>query len=153
MNYKERLESCGVGWPKLSRPDLPFAPTRRIGDTLYVSGQIPEVADEIAYIGQVGKEIDIETALQSAKVCAANIVYWVEKALGGDLDRVVHLAKLNIFINAVPGFTAYSQVGNGASEIMNVVFGERGEHARCAIGMAGLPANVPVEIDAVFQVR
>ncbi|MFT4505997.1 RidA family protein [Caballeronia sp. 15711] len=152
-SYTEKLEGCGVDWPQLSRPDLPFSPTKRIGDFLYVSGQIPEVVGEVAYVGRVGQEVDIETALNSARICAANIIYWVDNALNGDLDRVVQLAKLTIFINAIPGFTAFSQIGNGASEVMNAVFGERGEHARSAIGMAGLPANVPVEIEAVFHVR
>ncbi|SDA91621.1 RidA family protein [Mesorhizobium qingshengii] len=153
MSYKQRLEACGIDWPTLSRPDLPFAPTIRVGDVLYVSGQIPEILDDIPSTGQVGREIDLEAAQKSARVCAANIIYWVDKALDGDLDRVVQLAKMNIFISAVPGFTDYSQVGNGASEVMRAVFGSRGEHARCALGMGGLPANVPVEIDAVFHVR
>lgn len=151
--YKKNLQSCGVTWPELSRPDLPFAPTKRVGDVLYVSGQIPEVLNDIPYIGKVGEEIDVETALHCARLCAANIIYWVDQALEGDLDRVVQLAKLTVFINAVPGFTAFSQIGNGASEMMNVVFGERGEHARSALGMAGLPANVPVEVEAIFYVR
>jgi enamine deaminase RidA (YjgF/YER057c/UK114 family) len=151
--YKQKLEACGVEWPELYRPDLPFAPTKQIGEVLYVSGQIPEKSGDIAYVGQVGGEIDIGAALQCARLCAANIIYWVDRALEGNLDRVVQLAKLTIFINAVPGFAAFSTIGNGASEVMNAVFGERGEHARSAVGMAGLPANVPVEIEAVFYVR
>jgi len=151
--YQSKLQSCGIEWPQLTRPDLPFVPTRRVGDMLYVSGQIPEVLNDIPFIGQVGAEIDVDTALQCARICAANIIWWVDRALDGDLDRVIQLAKLTIFINAIPGFCAYSLVGNGASEVMNTVFGERGEHARSAIGMAGLPANVPVEIEAIFQVR
>lgn len=152
-DYRKNLEACGIAWPELARPNLPFAPTKRIGDVLYVSGQIPEAAGEIAFTGKVGAEIDIETALESARLCAANAIYWVSDALGGDLDRVVQLAKLTIFINATPGFTTFSQIGNGASEIMNAVFGARGEHARSAIGVAGLPANVPVEVEAVFHIR
>lgn len=65
----------------------------------------------------------------------------------------MQVAKLNIYVNAVPGFTSYSLVGNGASEVLNSVFGTRGEHARCAIGIGGLPANDPVEVDAIFHVR
>lgn len=151
--YRKHLEDLGIEWPKLSRPNLPFSPTRRIGDVLYVSGQIPEVLSDIAFVGKVGQEIDMERALQSARICAANAIYWVDQALDCDLDRVVQLAKLTIFINAVPGFSAFSQIGKGASEVMNAVFGERGDHARSAIGVAGLPANVPVEVEAVFQIR
>lgn len=153
MNYKERLQACGFEWPVLNRPDLPFAPAKRIGTMLYVSGQIPEVRGEIAHVGRVGRDIDAEVATTSAALCAANIVYWACEALNGDLDRVVQLAKLTVFINAIPDFTAFSEIGNGASAVMNAVFAERGEHARCAIGVGGLPANVPVEVDAVFHVR
>lgn len=153
IDYKQRLADCGIAWPELDRPDLPFTPARRIGDVLHVSGQIPEVHGKIAFSGKVGEKIDIETALQNARICAANVIYWVDHALEGDLDRVLQLAKLTVFINAVPGFTAFSQVGNGASEVMNAVFGARGEHARSAIGVAGLPANVPVEVEAIFHIR
>ncbi|MBJ6133960.1 RidA family protein [Ochrobactrum sp. Q0168] len=152
-HYEDRLAACGIDWPQLSRPELPFSPTTKVGNILYVSGQIPEKGDNIAHIGQIGREIDIETALESAKLCAANVIFWANAALDGNLDRVVRLVKLTVFINAVPGFTAYSQIGNGASQIMNAVFGERGNHARSAIGVAGLPANVPVEVEAVFHIR
>lgn len=152
-HYKDKLAACGIDWPNLARPDLPFSPTTKVDNFLYVSGQIPEKGSDIAYVGQVGRDIDIETALESAKLCAANIIFWANAALDGDLDRVVRLAKLTVFVNAVPGFTAYSQIGNGASQVMNAVFGERGEHARSAIGVAGLPANVPVEVEAVFHIR
>ncbi|MDH7788560.1 enamine deaminase RidA (YjgF/YER057c/UK114 family) [Ochrobactrum sp. 19YEA23] len=152
-DYKEKLAACGIVWPNLTRPDLPFSPTTKVDNFLYVSGQIPEKGSDIAYIGQVGGEIDMETALESAKLCAANVIFWANEALDGDLDRVVRLAKLTVFVNAVPGFTTYSQVGNGASQLMNAVFGERGAHARSAIGVAGLPANVPVEVEAVFHIR
>lgn len=153
MTYRQRLEALDIAWPELARPDLPFAPAVRVGDIIYISGQIPEVGDDIRDIGQVGAEFDLASAQKSAQLCAANVIYWLDKELGGDLDRVIQIAKLTIYVNAVPGFTGYSQVGNGASEVMNAVFGARGEHARCALGMGGLPANVPVEIDAVVHVR
>lgn len=152
-SHREKLAACGLDWPELSRPDLPFSPTIEINNFLYVSGQIPERGADIAYVGQVGREIDAQTAYESAKLCAANIIFWANEALGGDLDRVTQLVKLTVFINAVPGFSNYSQIGNGASQVMQTVFGDRGEHARSAIGVAGLPANVPVEVEAVFYLR
>lgn len=153
MNYRARFEACGVSWPELSRPNLPFIPAHIVGDFLYVPGQIPELGSEIAATGKVGAEVDVEAALQCARICAANVIYWANHALGDDLDRVIKVAKLTVFVNAVPGFAGFSQVGNGASEMMNAVFGDRGAHARSAVGMAGLPANVPVEVEAVFQIR
>ncbi|MEO5760040.1 MAG: RidA family protein [Mesorhizobium sp.] len=153
MSYRKKFEELGVAWPSLERPALPFSPTVRVGDIIYVSGQIPEIGADIAATGQVGREIDLATARYAARLCAANIVHWLDKALDGDLDRVVRFAKLTVYVNAIPGFTSYSEVGNGASEFLLHVFGERGEHARCALGMGGLPANVPVEADAIVHVR
>ncbi|MCF1480301.1 RidA family protein [Agrobacterium vitis] len=97
--YKKRLEDLGIEWPKLSRPNLPFSPTRRLGDVLYVSGQIPEVLSDIALVGKVGQEIHMEAALHSARICAANAIYWVDQALDGarrwraqPCDAVIHLS-------------------------------------------------------------
>jgi enamine deaminase RidA (YjgF/YER057c/UK114 family) len=152
MEYRKRLEQLGMAWPSLERPDFPFAPVVRVGDIVYVSGQIPEVGSDVV-AGQVGKEIDLAGAREAAALCGANIVYWLDKELGGDLDRVVRIARLTVYVNAVPGFDAFSQIGNGASEFFLKMFGARGEHARAALGMAGLPANVPVEVDAIVHVR
>src|SRR5262245_24206243 len=139
MTYRKRLEELGIAWPRLERPDLPFAPAVRVGDIIYVSGQIPEAGNDIVATGQVGGEIDIAQAQRMAQLCAANVIYWLDKQLDGDLDRVLRIAKLHVYVNAVPGFAAYSQVGNGASELLLKVLGERGEHARSALGMGGLP--------------
>jgi enamine deaminase RidA (YjgF/YER057c/UK114 family) len=153
LSYRKRLEELDIAWPSLARPDLPFAPAVRVGDIIYVSGQIPEVGDGSVTKGQVGAGIDLASARRSAQLCAANVIYWLDKELEGDLDRVLKIAKLTVYVNAVPGFADFSQVGNGASELVLKVFGERGRHARCALGMSGLPLNVPVEIDAVVHVR
>jgi len=153
VTYRTKLEEAGMGWPALMRPDLPFAPAVRVGDIVYVSGQIPETADGAVVTGKVGRDIDLAGAQRSAALCAANVIYWLDRHLDGDLDRVVRIAKLTVYVNAVPDFTGFSQVGNGASELMQKVFGDRGEHARCALGMGGLPLDVPVEVDAIVQVR
>ena len=153
MEYRKRLEGLGIAWPNLRRPDFPFAPVVRVGDTVYISGQIPEIGNDIVVTGQVGREIDLAAAQNAAALCGANIVYWLYKELDGDLDRVARIAKLTVYVNAVPGFDAFSQVGNGASVFFLKLFGARGEHARAALGMAGLPANVPVEVDAIVHVR
>jgi enamine deaminase RidA (YjgF/YER057c/UK114 family) len=93
------------------------------------------------------------TAQRAAQQCAANVVFWLAKILEEDLDRVTRVAKVTVYVNAAPGFSRYSEVGNGASEVFLKLFKERGEHARAAVGMAGLPLNVPVEVDAVAHVR
>jgi enamine deaminase RidA (YjgF/YER057c/UK114 family) len=151
--YQQRFQELGMPWPQVIRPDLPFSPAVRVGEMVYVSGQIPEVGPDIAFTGRVGHDIDLETAKKAAELCAANVIYWLHRELDGDLDRVVRFAKVNVYVNAVPGFSDYSLVGNGASELLLKIFGTRGEHARAALGMGGLPVNVPVEVDAVVQVR
>lgn len=151
--YQQRFQELGMSWPQVTRPDLPFAPAVRVGDLVYVSGQIPEIGTDIAFTGRVGQDIDVETAKKAAALCAANVVYWLHQELDGDLDRVVRFAKVNVYVNAVPAFSGYSQVGNGASELLLKIFDARGQHARAALGMGGLPLNVPVEVDAVVQVR
>lgn len=153
MSYRKTLSELGIDWPALASPDLPFAPAVRVGDIVYVSGQIPETADGAVLTGKVGHDMDLAGAAKSAALCAANVVYWLHEALGGDLDRVVRIAKLTVYVNAAPDFTGFSQVGNGASEVMRALFGGRGEHARCALGMGGLPLGVPVEVDAIVHVR
>ncbi|MDA4634444.1 RidA family protein, partial [Escherichia coli] len=90
---------------------------------------------------------------QAAAMCAANILFWLSRELDGDLSRVVQVAKITVYVNAVAGFSDYSTVGNGASELLLKVLGDKGRHARAAIGMAGLPLNVPVEVDAIIHVR
>ena len=149
----DKLREYGYELPQPKAPVATYIPVTRTGDIIYVSGQIPEVGDDIVATGQVGAAIDVPKAQRIAGICAANVIYWLDKELGGDLDRVLKFAKLTVYVNAVPGFAQISQVGNGASDVLLKVFGERGEHARSALGMGGLPLNVPVEIDAVVHVR
>lgn len=151
--YRERFRALGQDWPQVERPDLPFAPAVHVGDIVYVSGQIPERGADIVVTGRVGDAVDLEAARKAAALCAANVVFWLDQVLDGDLDRVERIAKVTVYVNAVEGFTRHSEVGNGASELFRAVFGSRGEHARAALGMGGLPANVPVEVDAIVQVR
>jgi len=152
MDYKEKLAERGYDWPDVSQNDLPFEPLMRVGDMVYVSGQIPEGGEEILVTGQVGPEVSADAARRAAGHCAANILFWLERELG-DLDRVERIAKVHVYVNAAPGFSGYSEVGNGASDVFRAVLGERGRHARSALGMSGLPVNVPVEVDAIVHVR
>ncbi|MBP0578232.1 RidA family protein [Labrys sp. LIt4] len=149
----ERFHEIGLTPPNVARADLPFAPCVRVGDILYISGQIPERGDDIAVIGKVGEGVSLDEAREAAELCAANALFWLDRELRGDLDRVVRIAKVTVYVNAAPGFSQISQVGNGASELFLKILGTRGEHARSALGMAALPLNVPVEVDAIVHVR
>jgi enamine deaminase RidA (YjgF/YER057c/UK114 family) len=151
--FRDRFGQLGYAWPDILPASLPFVPATRIDKIVYVSGQIPEIGEEIAFIGKVGDAVSIEDAKKAAEICAANILFWLSRELGGDMDRVVQVAKVTVYINAVAGFSDFSAVGNGASELFLNVLGDKGKHARAAIGMAGLPLNVPVEVDAIIHVR
>ncbi len=153
MSHIERFAEIGLQWPQVEAPDLPFSPAVRIGDIIYVSGQIPEVGDAIVSTGKVGGDVGLEQAQQAAAHCAANIIFWLHKVLDGELERVVRVAKVQVYVNAVAGFSDYSKVGNGASDVFRKILGAAGDHARSSIGVAGLPANVPVEVDAIVHVR
>jgi enamine deaminase RidA (YjgF/YER057c/UK114 family) len=152
-SFRDRFEQTGLTWPDIAPADFPFAPAIRVDNVVYISGQIPEAGEDIAYTGKVGETISLEEAKQAAAMCAANILFWLSRELDGDLSRVVQVAKITVYVNAVAGFSDYSTVGNGASELLLNVLGDRGRHARAAIGMAGLPLNVPVEVDAIIHVR
>lgn len=151
--FRDRFEQTGLTWPDIAPADFPFAPAIRIDNIVYISGQIPEVGEDIAYTGKVGEAVSLEDSKKAAAICAANILFWLSKELDGDLSRVVQVARITVYVNAAAGFSDYSTVGNGASELLLKVLGDRGRHARAAIGVAGLPVNVPVEVDAIIHVR
>ena len=152
MHYTEKLAEFGYDRPDVALNGMPFEPLVRVGDIIYVSGQIPERGEDILVTGQVGQDVSAEAAHRAAGQCAANILFCLERELG-DLDRVERIAKVHVYVNAAPGFSGCSEVGNGASEVFRAVLGERGRHARSALGMGGLPVNVPVEVDAIVHVR
>lgn len=153
ITFRHRFREIGLVWPDIGRADLPFAPSVRVDNIVYISGQIPEIGEEVAMVGTVGDTIGLPAAQKAAELCAANVLFWLDKELEGDLDRVVRIAKITVYVNAIAGFREISQVGNGASELFLKVLGARGEHARSALGMAGLPLGVPVEVDAIVHVR
>lgn len=150
--FRERFEEIGLTWPAITPADFPFKPAIRIDNIVYISGQIPEIGENIAFTGKVGDAVSIEDAKKAAEICAANILFWLSEELAGEISRVVQIAKVTVYINAVAGFSEFSAVGNGASELLLNILGNRGKHARAAIGMAGLPLNVPVEVDAIIHI-
>ncbi len=151
--FRGRFEEIGLKWPAIAPADFPFEPAMRIDDIVYISGQIPDIGEDIAFTGKVGETVRIEDAKKAAEICAANILFWLSKELDGDITRVMQVAKVTVYINAIAGFADFSAVANGASELLLKILGDKGKHARAAIGMAGLPLNVPVEVDAVIHVR
>ena len=149
----ERLKDLGIVLPRPVQPLATYVPYRWSGSLLFISGQIPLQNDALPYLGKVGVDLSIEQGQAAARLCAINILAQVNAALNGNLDRVDACLKLGGFVNCAPDFSAQPTVINGASDLMVDVFGDKGRHARAAVGSNALPRNVAVEIDAIFQCR
>jgi enamine deaminase RidA (YjgF/YER057c/UK114 family) len=149
---EERLKELGVELPRASTPGANYVPWVRSGALLFLTGQLPQWNGERRFIGKLGREFQIVEGQQAARLCALNLLAHLREALDGDLDRVVRCVRLAGYVNALPDFTAPSQVINGASDLIVEVFGGAGRHARTAIGVAVLPYDVATEVDAVFEV-
>ena len=147
-----RLAALGIELPPLSEPGANYVQWTRVANLLYVTGQLPKWAGERRFVGRLGAEFDAEQGTAAARLCALNLVTVVRDALNGDLDRVVRCLRVRGYVHGTPEFTGYSQVMNGASDVLVQIFGEAGRHTRVAIG-AGVPYGCAVEVEAEFEVR
>ncbi|SOD67730.1 Enamine deaminase RidA, house cleaning of reactive enamine intermediates, YjgF/YER057c/UK114 family [Streptomyces zhaozhouensis] len=143
---ERRLTELGLELPPVVPPVAAYVPAVISGRYVYTSGQVPLVAGALPVAGKVGAEVDEERARDMARLCALNALAAV-KSVVGDLDRVARVVKVLGFVASAPGFTGQPQVVNGASELLGEVFGERGRHARSAVGVAVLPLDAPVEVE------
>ncbi len=149
--FEEKLKELGVTLPNAPTPAANYVPAVRVGDTLYVSGQISQ--DENGLIkGKLGADLEVPAGAKAARICAINLLAQVRAACDGDLDRLVRVVKLTGFVNSAPDFTDHPKVINGASDFLVEALGEAGRHARSAVGTM-LPLGVAVEIEGIFQVR
>lgn len=147
-----RLNELGIELPEAPGAAANYVPYVVTGNLVFVAGQVPFVDGELKYLGQVGKDIALEEAQAAARVCGLNLIAQVKAACDGDLDRVVRCVKLGGFVNSSDGFDRQPWVINGASDLIAEVFGDKGRHARFAVGANALPLGVSVEIDAVFEI-
>jgi enamine deaminase RidA (YjgF/YER057c/UK114 family) len=135
----------------VSAPEPPFDPFVIVDGFAYVSGQIATDAESaLVARGRVGAEVDVDTAIRCAEACARNVLRELEQLPGG-LDGVERLVKLTVFVAVGPGFDRPHVVANGASGVLLAALGERGRHARSAIGVASLPLASPVEVEAIVR--
>lgn len=148
---EQRLQKLGIEVPPPVIPGANFVPTKRVGNLLYVSGQVPVLGGVDRYVGKLGTEVSLEDGQAAARLCAVNILSQVNQAVGGDFDQVVGCVRLGGFVNASPDFKDHPKVLNGASDLMFAVLGDAGRHTRAAVGCNSLPRNVAVEVDAVFE--
>lgn len=146
------MKDLGIELPKPAIPVANYVPCVIAGSLLYVSRQVPMHNGKLMFVGQVGADIFIQEAQMAARQCALNILAQAKAALDGNLDRVVGIAKLGGFVNSTVDFTEHSEVINGASNLMVELFGDKGKHARFAVGVPSLPLNASVEVDAVIEI-
>lgn len=151
-SVEAKLKELGIEVPTPAAPAANYVPSVRSGDLLHVSGQLPMKDGQILFKGQLGADVSIEEGQEAAKLCAVNLLAQA-KASCGDLERVKRVVKLGVFVNSAPGFADQPKVANGASDLMVAALGDKGRHARSAVGVAALPFGVAVEIDAIFEVE
>ncbi len=151
MTPEQRLADLGESVPDVVAPVAAYVPTVRTGPYVYVSGQIPRRDGELMHTGKVGAEVTVEEAVACARQCALNAIAAI-KAEVGELSAVKRVVKVLGFVASAPDFTDQPQVINGASELLGAVFGDAGQHARSAVGVAALPLDVPVEVEMIVEV-
>ncbi|MFC5068228.1 RidA family protein [Flaviflagellibacter deserti] len=147
-----RLAELGITLPTPTPPVANYVPAVITGNQLFISGQLPMVDGKPSVTGQLGAGTDADAAKEAAKLCAINVLAQAKTALGGDLDRVVRLVKVVGFVASAPSFTEQPKIVNGASDFFVEALGDRGRHARSAVGVAALPFGASVEVEAIFEI-
>ena len=148
---EERLAELGVTLPAVTPPVAAYVPALKDGNLVYTSGQLPMINGKLSATGKVGGEVSAEDAKELAKLCAINALAAVKDVIG-DLDKVAQVVKVVGFVSSEPAFTGQPGVINGASEFLGAVFGDKGAHARSAVGVAVLPLDAPVEVEVTVRV-
>ena len=149
---EDRLKEKGLELPPKPSPMANYVSAVRTGNLVFVAGHGPHKDGQLVYRGKLGQDVDAETGYQAAQLVALNMLASL-KAEIGDLDRVKRIVKLLGMVNSAPDFGQQPEVINGASDLLTHVFGERGKHARSAVGMAGLPRGISVEIEMIVEVE
>ncbi len=149
---EEKLAKLGLKVPPAIKPLAAYIPAKRVGDLVFVSGQVPFQDGKLLYTGKVGAECTEKQGYECARLCALNALAAV-KSLVGSLDAIREIMQVRGFVNCTPDFANQPEVINGASELFVELFGEQGKHTRTALGTSNLPRNAPVELELIVRVR
>jgi enamine deaminase RidA (YjgF/YER057c/UK114 family) len=150
MSASARLKELEIELPEVAKPLASYVPAVRSGNLVYTSGQLPTQAGKLAATGKVGAGVTPEQGKEFARICALNALAAVDSLVG--VDSVTQVVKVVGFVASAPGFNGQPGVINGASDLLAEVFGDRGSHARSAVGVAELPLDSPVEVELVVEV-
>ena len=152
MTIENKLKELNIELPNAPDPVGAYVAFKKIGNLLFISGQLPISKDGEIIKGKIGADLDLEDGQRASKLCAINILAQVKKALGGDLNKVKNCIKITGFVNSTDDFNDQPKVINPASEILSTVFGVNGKHTRAAISTNSLPLGAAVEIDSIFEI-
>jgi enamine deaminase RidA (YjgF/YER057c/UK114 family) len=150
MSASARLRELGIELPEVAKPLASYVPAVRSGNLVYTSGQLPMQAGKLAETGKIGADVTPEQGKALARICALNALAAVDSLVG--IDAVIQVVKVVGFVASAPGFNGQPGVVNGASDLLAEVFGDRGAHARSAVGVSELPLDAPVEVELVVEV-
>lgn len=148
---ENRLERLGISLPEAAAPAANYLPYAQSNALLLTSGQLPLVDGKLLSSGQIGDKLSVADGQAAARACAINVLAQAKAALG-DLNKIKRIIKITVFVSSTPNFIEQHLVANGASDIFVDILGERGKHARSAVGVASLPLNASVEVEAIIEV-
>ena len=149
----EKLKKLNIVIPNAPNPVGAYVAFKKIGNLLFISGQLPLSADGNFIKGKIGKDLTLEDGQKASRLCAINILAQTKKAVNGDLTKVKNCIKITGFVNSSDDFIDQPKVINPASEILSSVFDEKGKHTRVAVSTNSLPLGAAVEIDAIFEIN
>ena len=150
MSASARLKELGVELPEVAKPLASYVPAVRSGNLVFTSGQLPTQTGKLAETGKVGADVTPQQGKALARICVLNALAAVDSLVG--IDAVARVVKVVGFVASAPGFNGQPGVVNGASDLLTEVFGDRGSHARSAVGVSELPLDAPVEVELVVEV-
>ena len=151
--FEKNIKDLDLIIPEIAMPIANYVPYKLLDNILYVSGQSPIKEGSFLYKGKVGVDISEEEGIKAAELCCINIIAVLKKAINNDWDKLDEFIKLGGFVNCNENFIDHPKIINGASNLLVKIFGDKGRHARFAVGSNSLPMNISVEIDAIIKLK
>jgi enamine deaminase RidA (YjgF/YER057c/UK114 family) len=152
MPLNEKLASLGIALPPVSGPFGAYVPAKRVGNLVYVAGQLPMKDGKLMATGQVPSRCSVENARAAARQCVINAIAAVQ-SLGGGIEQIAGVVRVGVFVSSDATFTEQPKVADAASEMLREIFGNAGQHARAAVGVNTLPRDASVEVEVIFEAR